>query len=72
MTLSGRLFTIVIITQWEKQVELAKQAIWKFLSGYRWDIEYAKDSRISGVAYWKIQKQGFETELNHKETRDKR
>ena len=47
-------------------------AIWKFLSGYRWDIEYAKDSRISGVAYWKIQKQGFETELNYKETRDKR
>ena len=24
-------------------------AIWKFVSGYRWDIEYAKDSRISGV-----------------------
>ena len=47
-------------------------AIKKFLSGYRWDIEYAKDSRILGVAYWKIQKQGFETELNHKKTRGKR
>ena len=47
-------------------------AISKFLSGYGWDIKYAKDSPISGVAYWKIQKQGFETELNHKETRDKR
>ena len=46
--------------------------ITKFLSGYRWDIEYAKDSRISGVAYLKIQKQGFESELNYKETRDKR
>ena len=47
-------------------------AIKKFLSGYRWDIEYAKDSRILGAAYWKTQKQGFETELNHKKTRDKR
>ena len=44
-------------------------AIWKFLSGYRWDIKYAKDSRISGVAYWKIQKQGFKIELIYKETK---